>query len=130
LRVPRHHAGFGGVPRVPRGSGRVAGSRPVRLSSALSSLKTRANFFAGAHADGLAHQRLVRASPRSVVHRAWMGNASSLRGSRCCSTGHGVQARALLRDHERSISKERPFGLGLALVARLDLEHVDGLVTV
>ena len=53
-----------------------------------------------------------------------------MRGSRCCSTGHGVQARALLSDYESPVSKERPLGVRLTLVARLDLEHVDRLVTV
>ncbi len=68
-----HHAGFRAVLRVPTVAGTGGMTRPVRPCSALSSLKTCANFFAVAHADGVVRQPLVRV-PMGMV------------GSRICTS--------------------------------------------
>ena len=58
-----------GVPHIlrvrPRSYG-LAGTSPVVLRSALSSLEIGANFFAVAHADGVVRQSLMRASTGMV----------------------------------------------------------------
>ena len=71
-----HCAGFRAILRVPTVSGMGGMTRPVRPCSALSSLETYANFFAGAHAGGLSWPWLTRASLPSVVHHAWMCGTS------------------------------------------------------
>ena len=49
--LPASHAGFPLILRVRPGSCGLAGTSPVALRSALSSLEIGANFFAVAHAD-------------------------------------------------------------------------------
>ena len=51
--LPACHAGFPHILRVRPGSCGLAGTSPVALRSALSSLEIGANFFAVAHAHGL-----------------------------------------------------------------------------
>lgn len=66
---------FPHILRVRPGSFGLAGTSPVALRSALSSLEIGANFFAVAHADSGVHQPLVRAPMRMVGSRVCMGKA-------------------------------------------------------
>ena len=78
--LPACHAGFPHILRVRPGSCGLAGTSPVALRSALSSLEIGANFFAVAHADGVVRQPLMRA-PTGMV------------GSRVCTSKAEGQTR-------------------------------------
>src|SRR5574343_1942954 len=73
--LPACHAGFPHILRVRPGSYGLAGTSPVALRSALSSLEIGANFFAVAHADGVVRQPLMRAPTGMVGSRVCTSNA-------------------------------------------------------